>query len=68
MKTILRDRNNRPVGTIEKIYGDRIEGRDANGRVKGVYDQKSDTTRDSSGRPVGRGNLLAALITSTLAV
>jgi hypothetical protein len=66
MKTILRDRNNRPIGSIERLRDDRIEGRDANGRLKGTYDTKSDTTRDSSGRPVGRGNLLAAVISSAL--
>ena len=68
MKTILRDRNNRAVGTLERVFGDRIEGRDANGRLKGVYNMKSDTTHDGSGRLVGKGNLLAALVTSALAV
>jgi hypothetical protein len=65
MKYLLRDRNNRPVGTITTTSTGKLEGRDANGRYKGGYDPKSDHTRDSNGRVVGRGNVLASVITSS---
>jgi len=66
MKQQLRDANGRPVGSITSVSSHRLEGRDSNGRVKGTYDIKEDKTRDSNGRVVGKGNLLAALITSSL--
>jgi hypothetical protein len=68
MDHILRDSNGRPIGKIKVLSNGNLEGRDANGRLKGKYDPKTDVMRDSNGRPVGKGNLLAALITSTLAV
>ncbi len=66
MKYQLRDSNSRPIGTITTTPGGKLEGRDANGRFKGSYDPKTDQTRDSNGRVVGRGNVLAAVITSPL--
>jgi hypothetical protein len=66
MKYQLRDSNSRPFGTITTTTGGKLEGRDANGRFKGSYDSKFDPTRDSNGRAVGRGNLLTAVITSSL--
>ena len=66
MKHQLKDSSGRLVGTITFVSGDRQEGRDANGRLKGRYDGKRDRTYDSNGREVGRGNLLAAVIASTL--
>lgn len=68
MKQQLKDSNNRPIGTITSTSNGKLEGRDANGRLKGTYDSKSDQTRDSNGRVVGRGNVLAAVITSSLFV
>ena len=68
MKTELRDSNGRIVGKIVFIANGKQEGRDSNGRLKGTYDEKANTTRDSNGRTVGKGNLLAALITSSLFV
>lgn len=66
MEHVLRDSNSRLVGKIRTIDNGRLEGRDASGRLKGRYDPKRDRTYDSNGREVGRGNLLAAVITSTL--
>lgn len=66
MKQQLCDSNGRPIGTITPTSNGRLEGRDANGRLKGTYDPKSDQTRDSNGRVVGNGNMLAAVITSSL--
>ena len=66
MKYQLRDSNSRPIGTITTTPTGKLEGRDANGRFKGSYDPKTDQTRDSSGRVVGRGYVLAGVITSSL--
>lgn len=66
MRQQLRDSSNRPIGTITTTTSGKLEGRDANGRLKGTYDPKTDQTRDSSGRVVGRGNVLAAVVTSSL--
>lgn len=66
MRYDLKDSNGRPVGKITSDMNGVLEGRDANGRLKGRYDPKTDTTRDSNGRTIGKGNLLAAVITSTL--
>lgn len=68
MEQILKDSNNRTIGKIRTIANGRLEGRDANGRVKGTYDPKPNETRDSNGRVVGKGNLLAVLISSALYV
>lgn len=59
----LRDRMNRPIGSLVND-GHRIKGRDRLGRPVGWYDPESDQTRDRLGCVVGRGNLLATLITS----
>lgn len=68
MEHVLKDSNNRPVGKVKVLSNGKLEGRDANGRLKGTYDPRSNETRDSNGRLVGKGNLLAALITSSLYV
>jgi hypothetical protein len=36
--------------------------KDSLGHVKGTYDPKADKTKDSLGRVIGSGNLLATLI------
>ncbi len=66
MKQQLKDVNGRSVGSIATVSNSKLEGRDSNGRLKGIYDIKEDKTRDSNGRVVGKGNLLAAVITSSL--
>jgi hypothetical protein len=68
MKQELRDSNGRPIGSITITSSGKHEGRDANGRMKGSYDPKTNQTRDSSGRLVGKGNVLAAVVTSSLFV
>ena len=55
------DFSGRLVGWIEKSGG-RLEGRDYGGRLKGWFDHQANETRDFTGRLVGRGNMLAALI------
>jgi hypothetical protein len=68
MEHVLRDANSRIVGKIKTLSNGKLEGRDANGRLKGTYDPRSNETRDSNGRVVGKGNVLAVLITSSLYV
>ena len=60
----LRDRNNRILGRIKLRSDGKFEGRDASNRLKGVFNPKTNETRDPNNRLVGKGNLLAVLITS----
>jgi hypothetical protein len=59
----LRDRNNRLIGKIRVLSNGRHEGRDANNRLKGTYDPKTNETRDENNRLVGKGDLLSSLVT-----
>ena len=52
------------LGEITVRSDGKHEGRNAGGSLRGTYDPKSNETRDSGGRLVGKGNLLASLITS----
>lgn len=54
----LRDKGGRLLGEIKH------RGDGKFGRLVGVYDPKADQTRHSGGALVGKGNLLASLITS----
>lgn len=58
----LKDSNNRLIGTIKTLSGGRLEIRDANYRLKGIYDPKTNETRNSSNSLVGTGNLLTTLL------
>ena len=60
----LRDPHGKLLGKIRSASSGKLEGRDATGRLKGSYDPKSDTTRDATGKLVGKGNLLSMLVTS----
>jgi hypothetical protein len=60
----LRDKVGRLLGKIKHVSTGKFEGRDAAGQLKGTYGPKTDQTRDAVGRVVGKGNLLATLITS----
>ncbi len=55
----LKDSHGHTIGTIEKI-GTRQKLRDEHGSFLGEYDGR--VTRDSHGRMVGNGNLLAMLL------
>jgi len=59
---VLRDKSNRLLGKIRELSSGKFEIRDASNRLKGNYDPKTNTTRDSSNRLVGKGNLLATLL------
>ena len=52
------------LGKVHISSNGRHEGRDANGRLKGTYDPKSNETRDANGRLIGKGDMLATLILS----
>jgi hypothetical protein len=58
----LRNAAGKLLGTIKEVSAIRWEARLANGKLVGTYDPKTDTTREASGRLVGKGNQLAALI------
>ena len=60
----LRDKNYRLLGTIKQLSSGKFEGRDADGRLRGTYDPRTNETRDPNFRLVGKGNLLSALITT----
>ena len=59
----LRDARSTVIGVIER---QRLTGkvvlRDAHGIVRGSYDRRSNETRDASGRLIGRGYLMPALL------
>ncbi len=58
----LKDSSYRTIGYIEtKSDGTQVI-KDSSYRVKGYYDPKTNTTKDSSYRKVGEGNLLTTLL------
>jgi hypothetical protein len=59
---VLRDTRGRQIGTIKQLGNGKLEAHDVTGRVKGTFDPKTNETRDSSGRLVGRGNRLSTLV------
>jgi hypothetical protein len=61
----LRDRYGRLIG-IRQEQGQRVEGRDASGQLRGWYDVNNNQTRDAGGMLVGTGDFLSSLITSRL--
>ena len=54
-----RDQNLRLIGWVKTRSDGRLEARDVTGTIKGTYDPRTNETRDSVGRLVGRGNWLA---------
>ena len=62
-REVLRDHRGIVIGVLEtqRLTG-KLIARDASGIVVGTYDPRSNQTRDSHGRVVGRGNLLGALL------
>ena len=57
-----RDRNDRLIGKIKTRYDGKLELRDASGFFKGIYDPKTNDTRDANDKLVGKGNFLATLL------
>lgn len=59
---ILRDKMNRKLGVIKTDSRGIQTLYDAMNRKKGVYDPKTNTTKDAMNRMIGKGNLLATLL------
>ena len=62
-REVLRDHRGTVIGILEhqRLTG-KVIARSRSGVVVGVYDPRSNETRDSHGRVVGRGNLLGAFL------
>jgi len=59
----LRDRSGKLMGKIKELSSGQLEARDEKGVLKGRYDPRADQTRDPTGKLVGKGDLLASLLT-----
>ena len=63
--TFLRDKYGRVIGFVEEggaLRADYKQLRSPHGVLLGYYDKRTDTTYDSYGRVVGRGDVLTMLI------
>ena len=58
----LRDRNSFLIGKIKTRSDGKLELRDASSFYKGIYDPRTNDTRDANDKFVGKGNLLATLL------
>ena len=58
----LRDRNNKLLRKIKTLSNGKLELRDRNNSLKGVYDPKRDETRDRNNKLVAKGNMLTTLL------
>lgn len=59
---ILRDKMNRKIGVIKTDSRGVQTIYDAMNRKKGIYDPKTNTTKDTMNRTIGKGNLLVTLL------
>ena len=59
---LLRNRSGQVVGKITTKSDGKQEIRNSSGQIRGSYDPKRDETKDHMGKLVGKGNLLATLI------
>lgn len=62
----LYDANHRVIGYVSENIQGNVIGRDRNNRLVGVYNARAKITRNMSGKIVGYGNLLSALILGCL--
>lgn len=60
MSTIIRDSGGREQGRILEEGGRKV-ARDTGGRLLGYYDETTKSTRDSGGREIYKGDMVAAL-------
>ena len=58
----IRDNKGVLLGTIKLLSDGKHELRNNSGILKGTYNPKTSETRDSSGRLVSKGNMLAGLL------
>jgi hypothetical protein len=61
MNTDLKDPRGKLIGKIRDTRY-RLEIRNPNGKLLGWYDPKSNVTKTSTGKLVGKGNLLTSLL------
>lgn len=61
-KRLLRDRNNKVIGSVTVKSDGEQEIRDHDNHRLGYYDPDMDTTYDRDGHRVGEGNLLTTLL------
>ncbi len=61
-KEALRDFSGTIIGWLEEDSNGNQTLRDFPGRILGTYDKNSNTTREFSGRVIGRGNILTMLL------
>lgn len=60
----LKDSRSNTIGYIETRPDGTQVGKDAHNNIKGYYYPKTNDTKDPHNNRVGKGNLLASLITS----
>lgn len=58
----LRDKMNRKIGVIKTDSRGVQTIYDAMNRKKGIYDPKTNVTKDTMNRTIGKGNLLVTLL------
>jgi hypothetical protein len=56
-KSYIKDTNNRTIATVQ-TQGNITRLNDSNNRTIGTYNSKTDTTVNSNGTAIGRGNQL----------
>ena len=61
-KQILRDKNNRRIGVIETDSNGIQTIRTTSNKKLGIYNPKTDETRDTANHLIGKGNLLITLL------
>lgn len=62
MKRPIKDFYNKVIGYIEEKPNGDIYGYDYYNRLVGIYEKRTDLTKDFYRKVVGHGNLLSALI------
>jgi hypothetical protein len=60
----IRDNMNRLMATVKTLSTGKQEIRDAQNRMLGTYDPRTNETRDAMNRLVAKGNVLSSLIRS----
>lgn len=58
----MRDKRNRQIGVIETDSKGVQTIRTTSNKKLGTYDPKTDKTRDTANRVIGKGNLLVTLL------
>jgi hypothetical protein len=61
-REIIEDHNGKTLGYMETYSDGRAELRDSNSVMLGKYTKVDNLTRDTSGRVIGKGNMLMSLI------